>query len=244
MAGFIQWLARDSMKGVVNSMRSSRLCRHHLLATASHARTGDVGAQLATSWRFITRFAVECGAISEDEALRYLDRADKAIALVDAEQGEIPSTVDPIERFRALLNGVVASGRAHSRAEKAVNHRRLRHMAGARSAANRNPQGCCIGWEDGAGGLFLEPESSFTAIQAMGNTTGEGVGISNATLRKRLHERGMLLSTETTKTKSGLQSARPLEAQGDKSFTSQTFSLYLKSVRHVRQSRQLKLIRL
>ena len=74
-------------------------------------------------------------------------------------------------------------------------------MVGASLASDWQPQGRLIGWEDGAGGLFLEPESSYTAVQEMGNATGEGVGISSATLRKRLHERGMLLSTETDKNK-------------------------------------------
>ena len=113
MAGFIQWLARDLDERRREFDAELKTRRHQMVATASHARTGDIGAQLATSWQFITRFAVECGAISEEEALRYLDRADKAIALVVSEQGDIQSTVDPIERFRALLNGVVASGRAH-----------------------------------------------------------------------------------------------------------------------------------
>jgi hypothetical protein len=204
LAGFIQWLALDLDVRRREFDAELKTRRHQMVETASHARTGDIGAQLATSWRFIIRFAVECGAISEEEALRYLDRADKAIALVVSEQGDIQSTVDPIERFRALLNGVVASGRAHIASREGCEPASPEAYGWRKLASVWQPQGCLIGWEDDAGGLFLEPESSYTAVQEMGNANGEGVGISNATLRKRLHERGMLLSTETDKNKARL----------------------------------------
>ena len=202
MAGFIQWLAKDCNDGRRTEFdKDAKARRHEMAASANHARTSDIGAQLAATWRFITSFAVECGAISETDAAAYVARADAALALVTSEQSDIQGTVDPIERFRALLNGVIASGRAHIANIQGEAPVAAAALGWRKEGMDWKPQGRLIGWEDGVGGLYLEPEASFTAVQEMGLSTGEGVGIGSATLRKRLHERGMLLTTEKDRNK-------------------------------------------
>jgi hypothetical protein len=50
-------------------------------------------------------------------------------------------------------------------------------------------------WLDGAN-LYLEPEASFAACQRLGQTAGEPLAITQPTLEKRLHDRGLLQSIE------------------------------------------------
>ena len=205
MAGFIQWLATDFEGRRREFETKAKTRRQDLVLSSSHARTGDIGAQLATAWRFLMRYAVESGAISQNDAMAYLQRADTALAQAAHEQSDIQETCDPVERFRALLNGAVSSGRAHIESPAGgVPVSSPEALGWRRIGTNWQPLGRSIGWEDSVGGLYLEPEAAFAAVQEMGAASGEGIGVGNATLRKRLHERRLLLSTEKDKNKERL----------------------------------------
>ena len=52
-------------------------------------------------------------------------------------------------------------------------------------------QGKRIGWVDGPD-LYLEPEASYAAAQELARDKGDGLPVSARTLRKRLHEPGLL----------------------------------------------------
>ncbi len=80
MAGFIQWLATDFERKRRAFFEDAKTRRHELAETACHARTADIAAQLATTWRYIARFAIECGAINENEGAAFLRRADAALS--------------------------------------------------------------------------------------------------------------------------------------------------------------------
>jgi phage/plasmid primase-like uncharacterized protein len=201
MAGFIQWLAMGYEGRKAEFERDAKDRRHTLAPSACHARTGDIAAQLAATWRFVVRFAVDCGAISETEAAAYLARADAALITAAEEQAEVQGHVDPIERFRALFSGVIASGRGHIAGASDEIPSEPAALGWKSKGYGWEPNGRLLGWEDGSGGLYLEPEAAFVAVQEMAAQTGEGVGIGSATLRKRLHERGFLLSTETDRSK-------------------------------------------
>ena len=58
------------------------------------------------------------------------------------------------------------------------------------------PRGHRVGWVSGDD-LYLEPQASFAVAQRMARDTGEGLTVSNQTLRKRLKEKGLLKSTDT-----------------------------------------------
>lgn len=57
------------------------------------------------------------------------------------------------------------------------------------------PQGERVGWLEDEG-LYLEPDAALAAVQKQGGDSGEPLGVTGRTLRKRLHERGLLLSTD------------------------------------------------
>jgi phage/plasmid primase-like uncharacterized protein len=205
-AAFIQWLAPRLDEIRSQFCADAKIVRSNLVSETGHARTADIEAQLTASWRILARFAVECGALNDSEAAALLARVSSALAAISNAQAEIQGACDPISRFVALLNAVIASGRGHI----ASRENKIPANASAMGWRNLEPQGRCVGWEDGEGNLYLEPEASFAAVQEMGAASGEGVGIGSATLRKRLHERGMLVSTEIDKNKTRLTVRRTI----------------------------------
>lgn len=65
-------------------------------------------------------------------------------------------------------------------------------------AAEWHAQGPCIGWLDGDD-LYLDPESSFAVAQRLAQGQGESLPVTPRTLHKRLHGRGMLVTTDDTR---------------------------------------------
>jgi hypothetical protein len=57
------------------------------------------------------------------------------------------------------------------------------------------PLGERVGWVEGDN-LYLLPEAAYAAAQKQGRDSGEPLTVTERTLRKRLHERGLLLSVE------------------------------------------------
>lgn len=196
MAGFIRWLATD-FETRQRDFAAEVASRRQSAPPSAHARTMNIGLQLGAIWQFIAQFAVECGAINEVEAVRIMRRADEALALIGEEQVGIQAASDPVQRFCELLSGAVASGRAHIADPNGQSPANPAAMGWRNVGINWQPLGYCIGWEDGSGGLFLEPEASFAAAQAMGDATGDRLGVGGWMLRKLLHERGLLLTVET-----------------------------------------------
>jgi hypothetical protein len=52
-----------------------------------------------------------------------------------------------------------------------------------------------VGWVE-KDNLYLLPEAAYAAVQKQGRDSGEPLTVTERTLRKRLHERGLLLSVE------------------------------------------------
>ena len=71
-------------------------------------------------------------------------------------------------------------------------------------------QGARVGWLDGDD-LYLEPEAAFAAAQRLARESGDAVPVGSKTLHKRLHEKGLLASTEAGRRK--LTVRRTLEGQ-------------------------------
>jgi len=57
------------------------------------------------------------------------------------------------------------------------------------------PQGECVGWVDGED-LYLQPDAAYAAVQKQGRDSGDTLSVTATTLRKRLHERGLLKSSD------------------------------------------------
>ena len=108
---------------------------------------------------------MECGAIDDPTALAYIERADRALAVILSEQSDVQGTVDPVERFRSLLNGAITSGRAHVANPKGDTPAAAELLGWHQAGGEWHGRGRLIGWEDGTGALYLEPEASFAAVR-------------------------------------------------------------------------------
>src|SRR5262249_26949566 len=143
------------------------------------------------------------------------------------EQSEHQQAYDAVNRFFQLLNSVLSSGQGHianaehvdkpppGNAEVALSMgwKRIEVNAGNGMTESRwVSQGRCIGWW-AADGIYLEADAAFGAVQQLGNTTGEGVGVASTTLIRRMRDRKLLLSTEVS---GGETRLRPRKTVGGK----------------------------
>jgi hypothetical protein len=224
-AGFIRWMApnyeavRQEFKRLVNEWRTEY--------PKVHGRTADVFAQMRASWMFWLRYAVDVGAITAVEADNLMETVRSTLSASASEQTEHQRAHDAVNRFFQLLNSVLSSGKAHianvdhvdkpppGKAEIAlrVGWKRIEVSIGESMTESRwVSQGPCIGWW-AKDGIYLDPDAAFGAVQQLGNTSGEGVGVASTTLFRRMRDRKLLLSTERT---AGETRLRPRKSVGGK----------------------------
>jgi len=201
-SGYIQWLA--------SHRREFKKRRNHHLAAArersadskaGHRRTTTIEADLILGLDLFLAFAEDAGAVTNDEANRWMDQGIAAIQRACQAQADYQRTADPVPRFLELLRSAIGSQNAHladkcgdvPKNAKAIGwHRRV-------SSGDENqytewiPKGDRIGWIDG-GEIFLDPDASFRVVQRMAPM--DGILITSKTLWKRMRERKMLASTD------------------------------------------------
>jgi hypothetical protein len=111
---------------------------------------------------------------------------------------------DPCRRFFSLLAAAISSGRAHVASAKgsqpdelpeAWGWRRRDHGGRDWEAATWDPNGRCIGWIDGQS-LFLDQQAAYAAANMLSDEQGDTLGVTPATLYKRLSESGVLRSKD------------------------------------------------
>jgi hypothetical protein len=141
-------------------------------------------------------FGLECGLIGDLEHEHLATGCWEALREVALAQANHHAATEPTARFLGLLRASLTSGRAHLQArdggmpDKAA-------ACGWRlsSGSNWSPHGDCVGWVDGDD-LFLEPTASYRVVQLAARDTAEPFSISEQTLKKRLHEKGLLATID------------------------------------------------
>ena len=199
MAGFIRWLAPrlDQVQGDLTALSHERRSRVDL----SHARTADSIAQLSAAWAIWLRYTVEMGVVTQAQAEEIEREVWSTLASLATKQHDLQLANDPVERFFALLNAVLASGKGHIASAGDIRQRhgnadQPKSLGWRRGEdGSWHPQGPCIGWW-GADGIYLEPEASYAEAQRLASSSGEGIGVASTTLHRRMWERNLLLSTE------------------------------------------------
>ena len=161
-----------------------------------HARLPSALAELQAGWEIFLRFAFEVGAIDRGEEKELKQRGGRALEELGVLQGKYQEASDPALRFVALLRGALMSGRAHvaDRQGRAPGEpAQCGWQQSKRSGRRWVPQGPRIGWVAGID-LYLEPAASYQVAQQIAG--GEGLAVSEQTLRCRLRECGLLVSTD------------------------------------------------
>jgi hypothetical protein len=194
MSGYLRWLAprldevRKKRKEMVEAIRSE--------VNGGHRRTATTTGEMLAGLRFFLIFAEECGAISATDSDELMTKADLALRVAAEGQREHLVVHEPAAQFIALLKTALASGKGHV----ALKDGGVPDQPGAwgwRVSGYDSPraQGARIGWVDD-NGLYLDSGAAFTAAHEVARSQGETLPLGLPTLRKRLHERKHLMTTD------------------------------------------------
>ncbi len=198
MAGFVKWLAGRGPDGRLQ-LRTWQL-DSTLVAPGGHRQVARNLKSLLAGVAAFLAFAQDSGAVDVDERERFLTGAVAAFRTLDRAQLAQQTASDPVRRFLELLASALVSGRAHVAAPSGQAPRTPEawgwRNTGAASGGAWHAQGSRVGWLDGDD-LYLDPAAAFAAAQAMGNAMGDVIATTPRALHKRLHEAGLLRSTET-----------------------------------------------
>lgn len=207
MAAYLQWLALrlDDERDVFSQVFTS--LRERASASDLHKRTPESVANLGLGWaRFLT-FAVQRGALTEEERVSLWERVWAALGTVARAQQAHVEEQNPVRRFLEGLDSAISGGHAHVAGpdgEEPTDDPRLwgwvRHVRGAGQSREEEWQrrGECVGWLVGDD-LYLHPMNSYTAAEAQAKRSSGTLGVQPVTLRKRLDEDGLLASVEIEK---------------------------------------------
>lgn len=207
MAGYVRWLApqMDTLKAALPERR--RKLREEAYKEGLHRRTPDQVAALALGWEMFLRFAVEAGALTEEEKTALWERVWAGLGDMAAAQAEHQAAEDPAARFLALLGAAIASGRAHVADAKdgaepedagRWGWKEKWFGAGENLRSEWQPQGELVGWLEPPN-VYLEPEAAYAVAQKLARDQNASLAVSARTLWKRLAEKKLLTATEARK---------------------------------------------
>jgi hypothetical protein len=208
LAGFARWLAPqyEVVRGQLHAEMVE--LREQATGPGQHARTPGIVADLALGLRYLLLFARSAGAISEKESTDLWQQGWAALTEAAAAQASHIASVEPAGLFLRLLSAAVASGYAHVADRNGSRPDEPQRWGwrpdGLPGDDGTTPpcraQGVCVGWLlDGQ--VYLEPEASFAAVQRVARDQNESFNITAPTLRRRLKERGLLVSTDAARGK-------------------------------------------
>lgn len=200
MAGFLQWCAGqlDQLRGRLRN-RVLQL-RPSLQGRGWHERTCTTVAELTATAEIVADFLVHAGALDGAEQQRFVSDLHETLVAVGDAQGQVHRDIDPVDQYLRLLGSALASGRAHlcsaGSGDGAPQGNELRAgWTTSHAAVGWTPRGEQIGWLDENDNIYLLPNAADAVVQRLARDQGSGLVVGPA-LRKRLHERGKLASTE------------------------------------------------
>jgi len=218
LAGFVQRLARRYEQLQKDLQPETTRRRKTAPGAVTHRRIPTIIANLRVGLDYWLKYAEDSGALTKSEADTLWKRGLTALDEAAKTQMQHQDASEPTERFMELLRAAIVSGRAH--------------IAGPDGEPPKNPEGWGwrsivigadeparvewrsfgdrIGWVDGRD-LYLEPEASYAVAQRLARDGGDSITIGSKTLHKRLHEKGLLTTTEAGRHK--LTVRRVLEGQ-------------------------------
>ncbi len=197
MGGFVRWLAGQyEIRRAWLSQKTSEH-RARAIGTLAHARTPEIVANLQAGFELFLEFAVDSGAIDSGERDRLALRCWDALKDAAAAQSKHHLATEPAARFLMILGSLLVCGRVHLAARDGGRPDRAPASCGWRqdNSGSWTPQGERVGWvseED----VYLEPTAAFRAVQLLGRDIGDTLAVTEHTLNKRLHEKGLLASID------------------------------------------------
>jgi hypothetical protein len=189
MGGYLTWVAARYEKIQRRLKTRIQERRQGSFRTSVHARLPEMIAELASSWEIFLNFAEQSGAIRSDTRTDLEQRARQAFEEVAAMQACYHRASDPAFGFLSLLQAAVAARTAHVADRRGGAPENPEVWGWRHQADHFVPKGDRIGWVSG-GDLFLDPAASCRTAREMAGF--ERVTMGAQSIRRRLHERGLL----------------------------------------------------
>ena len=197
MGGFLQWFAGHHDEA--RAMFDAKVLEHRAkaLAGTAHARTPEIVANLQAAFELYVKFSLSCDALGATEADRLNARCWDALCEAAAAQAKHQGETEPTARFLTLLKSSLSSGRAHLAARNGGVSSASPNCCGWRldDSGKWQALGDCIGWVD-EHDIYLDLAAAYRLVQVAGRDAGDMLGVSEQTLKKRLHEKGLLASID------------------------------------------------
>lgn len=197
VAAYAQWMAAR-FEAVQARFKARVLVLRDSMAGV-HRRTPANLAGLLAALEIFVEFAVEVTgeeALTRAEADALLNRAANALRDLATAQEEAEGESDPVSTYIRLLQSAISSGQSHLIGQDGTAPIAAEAW-GWEYPPNRQdlePKGMRIGWLDDDY-VYLDPSAAFRVAQSMA-VQGEGISITEQTLRKRLKERGLLFKLD------------------------------------------------
>jgi hypothetical protein len=193
MGTYVMWMAGHYEELQERQQSRVRDLRAQGYGRTVHARLPSALAELQAGWEIFLQFALEVGAIDRAEEKELEQRGGRALEELGVQQAKYQEASDPALRFVALLRGALMSGRAHVVDRQGRAPGEPAQYGWQCKGRRWVPQGPRIGWVAGID-LYLEPAASYQVAQQLAG--GERLAVSEQTLRCRLREHGLLVSTD------------------------------------------------
>jgi hypothetical protein len=206
-SAFIVWVAREFT--AIRQRFREQVENLQAQFTRHHPRAWHIHAQLIATFQIFSEFLVDAKAIGSAEQSAFLERIGRALNEAIESQtnfGAVGS--NPVLRFQQLLRSAIATGTAHLAAsdgeepmgfEAACGWREKIIGTGDNQRQEWQPQGTRVGWLlPDTNNLYLDPDASYGVAQRIA-PNGNGIEVEPSTLRRRLREAGVLMSTDAAR---------------------------------------------
>lgn len=204
MVGFIQYLAPrlDDLK-ILAPKRKIEIRDEVIKNVTAHSRTPDIIADLMFGLEQFLEYVVHVGVYTAEQANDLRNTAVKTLLESNKTFQEVFASGNPVRRFCNLLLAAFTTGAVHLEGLQGGEPSKDAEQWGwktnpSTSIKETKPGSKLIGWVDGIN-LYLNPEAVFTAVQEIANKQGSPIMDTPRTIRKRLHEDGILVKNSATK---------------------------------------------
>ncbi|HXW14565.1 MAG TPA: hypothetical protein VEN79_08655, partial [Terriglobia bacterium] len=194
-AAFIQWFAGRYEEMQTGFGRKVLELRRAALSDVAHARTPEIIANLQAAFESFLEFSVECGVLGVVERDRFAAESWEALGHSAAAQAKYQQASEATAMFLRTLRAVLFSGRAHLKARDGKTPEGADRFGWGTKRGELVPFGDCIGWVDGEN-IYIDPTAAYRQVQLVGRDTGESITVTEQTLKRRLRDKGLLVSTD------------------------------------------------
>jgi hypothetical protein len=217
MAAYITWIAARYDEVAAALPADVEKLREAFGQPGWHPRTPWALAHVQLGHQMFLRFAVTCGAITQQRA----DLQSKTVVArlweLGFAQAENLESADPVRRYVELLQAAVTTGSAHvatlSGSAPQPGEAYGWRVRETQYETEWQPQGRRIGWLSD-NDLYLEPVAAYAMAKELAHRSDTLLSLSEPRLRKMLLERGWLETTDAPDRGGRRTTTRVMDAQG------------------------------